>query len=88
MNAIAAAIIAIVSIGILLAATIYNIILDFITAHAQNITTTAPTNYTTTTPTKTGLNAITILNVVNSHMKTHNATATEKRQPGLTNVSN
>jgi hypothetical protein len=40
MNAIAAAIIAIVSISILLAATIYNIILDFITAHAQNITTT------------------------------------------------
>ena len=79
MNAIAEAIIAIVCIGILLAATIYNIILDFITAHAQNIT---------TTPTKTGLNAITILNVVNSHMKTQNATATEKRQPRLTNVSN
>jgi len=82
MNAIAAAIFAIVSIGILLAATIYNIILDFITAHAQNITTTPPTNYTTTTPTKT------LLNAVNSHMKTHNATTTEKRQPGLTNVSN
>ena len=47
-----------------------------------------PNNYTTTTPTKTGLNATTILNAVNSHMKTHNATATEKRQPGLTNVSN
>jgi hypothetical protein len=88
MNAIAAAIIAIVSIGIVFGATIYNIILDFITAHAQNITTTPPTNYTTTTPTKTGLNATTILNAVNSHMKTHNATATEKRQPGLTTVSN
>jgi len=35
MNAIAAAIIAIVSIGIVFAATIYNIILDFIIAHAQ-----------------------------------------------------
>jgi hypothetical protein len=88
MNAIAAAITAIVSIGIVFADTIYNIILDLITAHAQNITTTPPTNCTTTTPTKTGLNAITILNAVNSHMKTHNATATEKRQPGLTNVSN
>jgi len=88
MNAIAAAIIAVVSIGIRLAATIYNIILDFITAHAQNITTTSPTNYTIIASTKTGLNATTILNAVNSHMKTHNATATEKRQPRLTNVGN
>jgi len=88
MNAIAAAIIAIVSIGIVFAATIYNIILDFIIAQAHNITTTPPTNFTTTTPAKTGLNAITILNAVNSHVKTHSATATEKRRPGLTNVSN
>jgi hypothetical protein len=53
MNAIAAAIIAIVSIGIVFVAMIYNIILDFITAHAQNITTIPSTNYTTTKPTKT-----------------------------------
>jgi hypothetical protein len=52
---------------------------DFITAHAQNTTTTPTTDYTTTTPTKTGLNATTILNAVNSHIKSHNTTATEKR---------
>jgi hypothetical protein len=76
MNAIAAAIIAIVGIGIIFASTIYTIYLDLITDHARNITTTPPTNYTTIASTKTGLNATTILNAVNSHMKSHNATTT------------
>jgi hypothetical protein len=66
VNAIVAAIISIVLTGIMFAAIIYTAYSNWITASAQNITTTPSTNYTTTTPIKRN-NATTILNTANSH---------------------
>jgi hypothetical protein len=49
MNVTVAAIIAIVSSGIIFVAIIYTVYSDLIAARVQNITTTPPTDYTTTT---------------------------------------
>jgi hypothetical protein len=44
---------------------------NWITAQAQNVA---------TTPIKTGINAMTILNAVNNHLKSQNVTVTNERQ--------
>jgi hypothetical protein len=71
VNAIVAAILSIVITGIIFTAILYTIYSNWIAAQAQNVT---------TTPIKTGINATTILNAVNNHLKLQNATVTNERQ--------